>query len=82
MLLREIFGTACQTVGGHHLIDSGIMFVGVVVEGYDLVGKALVEDVRIEDAAVRQDTLQRDVTILLQHVDVGVPCTTGLTAHV
>ena len=82
VLLGEVFGTARQAVGGDHFIDGGIMLVGVVVERHDLVGEALVEDARVEDASLRQEALQRDVAVLLQHIDVGVSGTTGLTAHV
>ena len=82
LFLGEVFGTSCQTVGGHNLIGGGILTISLVVERHNLIGEALVEDVRIEDAPLRDQTLQGDIAILLQEVDIGVTGTTGLTAHI
>ena len=46
------------------------MLVGIIIEGNHLVGKSFVQNFRVEDGAVDNQTLQRNIIILLQHVDV------------
>ena len=82
VLLRQVLGTARQTVGTDHLERGGIAPIGIVVEGHYLVGEALVKDVGVEDGALGEQTFQRDVAVLAQHVDVGITGTARLAAHV
>ena len=42
----------------------------VEVEGEQLVGQSVVEQVGVEDAAFRQQVTQTDVIVLLHHIDV------------
>ena len=76
LFLGEVFSPSRQTVGGDDLIGGRILTIGLVVEGHDLLGEALVEDVGIEDAALGDQALQGDIAIFLQEVDIGVTGTT------
>ena len=82
VLLSEIAGAAGETVGGHHLERSGILPIRLVVEGDYLVGETLIEDVGVEDAALGEETLQRDIAVLTEHVDVRIAGATRLAAHI
>ena len=80
--LRKIHGAPRAAVGSHHLKRGRVLLIRLIVEGNNLLGKTLVEDFRVEDATVDNEAAQRDVVVLLQHVDIRVAGAARLTTHI
>ena len=70
--LGEVARLARAGTRGDHLEGGRIPEAGIVVEGQDLVGQAVVHELAVEDAALGDEVFQADVLVFLEHVNVAL----------
>ena len=79
MSLLEIDRMARRTVSGYHFETVGMAEVLVIVKRQQLVGEAVVEQLPVKDAALRDQMFYTYIIISCQIVDVRDACASGLT---
>ena len=82
VVLCEIHGAPSQTVGGDHLKVGRVLEVCIKVEGYQLVGEGIIEQLAVEDAPLGEQMSQPHIVVTGKKVDIGYARTTQLTAEV
>ena len=64
LLLLEVYGTACEAVGGHTLHTHGVGTIGCIVVGPERLGQLAVEEVHVHDAVVAPQVAHSEVVAL------------------